>query len=557
MCGICGIVGPDANQKSLVQNMTKRLSHRGPDGEGVFQDEGCSLGHARLAIIDVKGGHQPITDREGTRTIVYNGEVYNHATLRNQLQAKGYEFKTKSDGEVPLHLLEETGDVDAALDQLDGMFSFVVWNNETKRLVAARDPYGIKPFFYTRLGDNFLFASEMKSLLAHPDVNVEFDQDAIKEKAIFEYLTPGRTYFKGIRELPPGHYLETDGKSIRTTRYHDNDVIQPETDPEALGHQLYNLLLASVKKRLMSERPLGVILSGGLDSSLITALNRDLDSERDITTFTVAENEENVDFQNARHVAQALGTHHHERLFDRDEYEKNLADMVWANEDIDHETYFNYAVFSGMKPTATVGLCGQGADEVFGGYERYRDMDALRNTIRSRTAAAYPDATDRHDEILQSHYGELSTLLEWERGPQLSHFQLRLVDRNSMAFGTEIRVPFLDKAVVALGRGLKENELIHQGIEKVALRKAAALSSLPKSIVDRPKLPAGRTTSQGIVQAFEADIEKHYPENRAVRWPAHDAFRTKAWLLTLDILEEIFVNRRGERPKNLAWNDFL
>ncbi|MBW3583422.1 MAG: asparagine synthase (glutamine-hydrolyzing) [Euryarchaeota archaeon] len=561
MCGITGIVGPGAEDKGLVRSMMSRVAHRGPDDTGLFQDADCALGHTRLAIIDVSGGHEPIFDAEGTRAIIYNGEIYNHVALRKGLEAEGCRFKTRTDAEVPLHLLateEGRKDPGSVLSRLDGMFSFTIWDSERRELFAARDPHGIKPFFWTRVDDAFLYASEMKALLAHPDVPAVLDADAVREKACFEYVLPGSTYLEGIHELPPGHFLVTDGREVRIQAYYDDPPAALPADPDALAEHLHGLVVEAVRKRLMSEVPLGVVLSGGLDSSYIAAVDRELDPDRKVTTISVAEDERNIDFEKARLVAETLGTDHHEWFFDGEDLERDLTSVIWSNEDIDYTTYFFYPLFRKMKGIATVGLCGQGADEVFGGYDRYKDLISHAALIRARTERAFPDDPTRHDALLSAHYGAgLQENLTWERGPQLNQFQLRLVDRNSMAFGTEIRVPFLDKRLVAVGKALPDDLLLRADDEKIILRKAAERTKLPKEIVGRRKLPAGRRTSPGIMQRFEEEVEKRYPDKRAKAHPYTQAFTKKAELLAVDLLEEIFVHRRGERPTDLHWNDLV
>lgn len=557
MCGITGIVGPGHDDKALVRRMMDRLAHRGPDDVGTHTFDGCALGHTRLSIIDISGGHEPILDAEGRRAIIYNGEIYNHAALRGELESSGVPFKTHTDAEVPLHALAAASDPAGALSRFDGMFSFAIWDDTERRLFAARDPYGIKPFYWARVGDDFVYGSEMKAILAHPEFEPRLSDDAAREKAVFEYLLPGTTWIEGIHELPPGHWLETDGSDVTIRQYHTEGAMAIPGDTDAMADALYGLLVESVRKRLMSERPLGVVLSGGLDSSLIAAINRDLDPDRPVTTFSVAENDANEDFQRARQVADAIGTHHHEWHFDREDFDKDLASVVWNNEDIDYETYFFYPLFRKMPDVATVGLCGQGADEVFGGYPRYKDIPAQRAKIRDRTHAAFPEDPDRHDALLDTHYASLDRFLAWDRRAQLSDFQLRLVDRNSMAFSTEIRVPFLDKQVVAFGRSLPPDLWISSGTEKVALRLAARRSSLPIDIVERPKIPAGRSTALGVVESFERDVDKAYSDARAARHPYGKAYRKKAELLALDLFEEVYVHRRGEKPKDLMWHDLL
>lgn len=584
MCGISGLVTPPGvgTDKAVVRRMMDRLAHRGPDDTGTYDDGTCALGHTRLSIIDRSGGHEPILDDLGRATI-YNGEIYNHEALRAELEADGVAFHTRSDAEVPMRHLIAAGVFGAArngartqaldhgtmmtraapvLNRLDGMFAFVVWDPRSRCLFAARDAYGIKPFFWTlrRHDGAFLFASEMKALLADDDVPAELDPLAVVEKAAFEYLLPGTTWLRDVFELAPGHALIHDASDGTTTirRWFKEHAAPVHQDADTIATRLHALLVDAVEKRLMSERPLGVILSGGLDSSLIAALDRDLDPDRAVATFCISDDENNVDFQAARLVADALGTDHKEWLFGRDDFDANLARTIWNTEDIDHSTFFFDPLFRAMGAHATVGLCGQGADEAFGGYDRFRDIPATRRTIRERLARAGPGHDGHYTDVLNDHYTDLRSLLRWERGPQLAQFQLRLVDRNSMAHGTEIRVPLLDKAVVSLAAGLDPEWLIDaDGVEKKALRLAAARTSLPKQIVERRKLPAGRRTSPNVVGGFERDMASYWTDAKTAAHRYGPTLEDPALLTTLALFEEIFVHRRGAKPTDLAYNDLL
>ncbi len=554
MCGIAGILGAGSDDPALVRRMTARLRHRGPDDETTHRQGHVALGHTRLAIIDRAGGHEPFLDDEG-RALIYNGEIYNHQTLREQLEAQGTRFKTRSDGEVPLHLIAKNADPAQALKPLDGMFAFAHWDEEKNCLLLARDAYGIKPLFYTQTRDAFLFASEMKALLAHDDVEATLNPEAVREKTVFEYLLPGTSWLQGIHSVPPGHYLETNGQQTRIVRYHEPHSLHAGHTIQEAGKTIHAALERAVAKQLMSEVPLGVILSGGLDSSLIAAL-QDAISDQEVLTFSAAWDEENADFKAARRVAEHLGTRHHETLFTRHDMDRDLAELVWSIEDIDHETYFFHPLFRLTQKHATVTLCGQGADEVFGGYPRYHDLQELRQEIRARTQRAWPDEPGRHDDLLKTHYHDLHRLLAWERGAQLEQFQLRLVDRSSMAFSTETRVPFLDEEVVALGRGLPTRMLIDPPREKIALRAAARHVDLPRDIVERPKVPAGRRTGGDVIASFNHDAERAFDAPRTKAHPYGNLLEPPG-LLLYELFKEIFVERRGEPPGDLHWNDLV
>lgn len=486
--------------------MCDRIAHRGPDGHGVWTDAGVTLGHRRLSIIDIDGGVQPMESHDGRYCIVYNGEIYNHAALRTQLEAAGCRFRSDhSDTEVLLEGYRQWGT--EVVGRLEGMFAFALWDTVEKTLFVARDPFGIKPFFYACTGQEFVFASEVKALYAHPGITFAPDTNRVKERAALEFLTGQGTLFAGIHQIPPGAYavLRPDDVPACHVPWQPYYAVPGEHfgSIEAAVQTIRERFVASVEEQLMADVPLGVILSGGLDSAAVAAVQAGL-SDEPIHTFTIAESEDVEDFTKARGLAEDLGSVHHETFFDLDDVLRDLPKYAWHNESINHTEFFFMPLFEMMAKDVKVGLCGQGSDELWGGYDRYRDPLPLARERIARVRAANPAHAEELATQVALTHSSGSALAEFDQlGGQLNNFQLRLVDRNSMASSLEVRVPFLSKplhqASRAVGWGLK----LHDGIEKWVLRKALEDIGLRDDLVWRKKVPAGRATAPGVMAGFD------------------------------------------------------
>jgi asparagine synthase (glutamine-hydrolysing) len=377
MCGICGICFTDrdkhVNRDSLAA-MNRRILHRGPDDEGYFVEQNVGLAMRRLSIIDVQTGHQPLANEDQDVWIVYNGEIYNHAALRADLEARGHRYRTRSDTETIIHLYEEYGR--DCVKHLRGMFAFAIWDRRRRVLFAARDRLGIKPFYYHWEGRSFLFGSEIKAILAFPGVTAEFNRGALAEYLAFGYLTGPQTMFKGIRKLMPGHTLElAEAGDPNIAPYWD---LTEETDHEPRSREYYvktyrEMLEAAVSSHLMSEVPLGVFLSGGLDSSAVAALTKRIRGDR-IKTFSVGYGEEKFsELGYAREVAQHIQSEHHEVRLSRDEFFASLPNLIW-HEDEPLAWPSSVALFFVARLArehVTVVLTGEGSDETLAGYTRY------------------------------------------------------------------------------------------------------------------------------------------------------------------------------------------
>ncbi len=389
MCGICGIIhfdGAPVTQR-LLQSMNDRLTHRGPDGDGYFSDGAVGLAMRRLKIIDIAGSDQPLYNEDGSVALVFNGEIYNYHALRQGLEQRGHRFKTDGDGETIVHLYEEYGS--GAVEHLRGMFALALWDAKRGRLLLARDRFGQKPLYFYQDRRLFAFASEIKALLAHPDVPVvsRFAADdgrALEEYLSFGYVPAPETAFRGLRMLEPATWLEVDLDGIaRSGRYWEHPLLAPP-DPSAKAEstigELREQLAEAVKLRLVSDVPLGAFLSGGLDSSLIAALMRQ-HSNAAVKTFSIGfEGDDSFDeTPYAEQVARHLGTEHTAFRVKADALEL-LPELVWHHDQpfADSSAIPTYLVSKLTREQVAVALTGDGGDELFAGYERFYAAELMR-----------------------------------------------------------------------------------------------------------------------------------------------------------------------------------
>jgi asparagine synthase (glutamine-hydrolysing) len=396
MCGICGIFFSDRDwhvKGDVLAGMNRRIVHRGPDDEGFFVEENVGLAMRRLSIIDVKTGHQPLANENHDIWIVFNGEIYNHAKLRAGLEAKGHRYRSRSDTETIVHLYEEYGR--DCVKHLRGMFAFVIWDRRKRALFAARDRLGIKPFYYRWDGKAFLFGSEIKTILAYPGVAAEFNRGTLAEYLTFGYVTGPETMFEGIRKLMPGHTLELSERGEpKIERYWDLTV---EVDREPQPHQYYvrtyrELLENAVESHLMSDVPLGMFLSGGLDSSAVAALATKIRGDQ-IQTFAVGYGEDEFsELPYARQVAKHIRSDHHEVRLSRKEFFTTLPHLIWHEDEpvVWPSSVSLYFVARLARERVTVVLTGEGSDETLAGYTRY--AWTLMNSKMDRTYRALTPA---------------------------------------------------------------------------------------------------------------------------------------------------------------------
>src|SRR5216684_668027 len=388
MCGIAGILefGRDARASAAaLREMCRVISHRGPDDDGFYTDGAVGIGMRRLSIVDVAGGHQPLSNEDGTLWIVFNGEIYNHLALREQLIARGHRYSTHSDTETVIHLYEEYGA--DCVQHLRGMFAFAIWNRNTKTLFIARDRLGIKPLYYKLTPERLLFGSEIKAVLAHGGIRPEFNRAVLPEYLAFGYLSGEESFYAGIDKLLPGHTMTIgpNGKA-EIRQYWDLDASSPhESRDQRYYVQSYRELLeGAVNSHLMSDVPLGVFLSGGVDSSAVAALMTKIRKEP-IETFSVGYAEQtHSELPYARTVAQHLNSVHHEVLVSERDFFDSLPRLIWHEDEpiVWPSSVSLYFVAKLARERVTVVLTGEGADETLGGYTRY--AFTLRNQAADR-----------------------------------------------------------------------------------------------------------------------------------------------------------------------------
>ena len=528
MCGIAGTTN------GRVDDMLRALVHRGPDSGGSYSDGPISIGARRLSIIDLEGGDQPIENEDGSCVVVQNGEIYNYPELRRDLEREGHVFRTRCDTEVHLHLYEEHGPEYARL--LRGMFAVALWDSHRRRLVLARDRYGIKPLYYRDVAGTFEFASELRAL-----PRGEIDLDALEAFLAFNSIPAPYSIFRAVRKLPAGHVLvwEESG-TVQLTRYARPGPLEVRGDDEAeLVEELRARLRDSVRAHLLSDVPVGVLLSGGVDSAVLAALAAQETAEA-VHTFTIGFEERTFDERaDARRVAERYGTDHHELLV-RPEPQlllETLAD-VFDEPFADSSALPTYLVSQLAADHVKVALSGEGGDELFGGYYTYAaDLLAARfgglasiarplvERLPTSTAKASFDYKAKrfvraaHLPPLERHHGwkeifspELRTALrgrqsafdpvevyraryaETEGAPELARLQdvdfgvylvddlLVKTDRASMANSLEARVPFLDSAITNFAFSLPTRHKVRGLSKKVLLRKAAE-PLLPREVV--------------------------------------------------------------------------
>ncbi len=549
MCGITGLVYRDRSREcdgDVVTAMRDVMVYRGPDDAGLHLDGPVGLGFRRLSIIDLGGGHQPMTDARGTRWIIFNGEIYNYRALREELIARGHTFRSHSDTEVILQLYVERGE--KCVEALNGMFAFAIWDAEHQSLFIARDRMGVKPLYYAETPAAFLFASEVKSLLASRLIQAESRPETFSEYLLFRQVAGPQTLFKGIRTLPPGCTMTIrDGRS-RIDRYWSPI---PSGDRPAIAfddavQQFGALLEDSVKLRLVSDVPVGTFCSGGVDSSLVTALAARLKGEP-VNTFSVGFDDPDFDESPyALRVSEQYRTIHHRLEVSHAEFAEALPSLVWNNDEpLDFANSIHIFALSRLaKQHVTVVLTGEGSDELFAGYPRYRipglaakyryvpaPLRRLASLLTRDHRIAKLDryAAQSDDDVLlyNSSYiardevtqiaprlpagalafrreclGQTASLhLDGAARASLLDQQTFLAgillrqDKMSMAASIESRVPFMDYRMVEFANRLPTDCKMRLGSGK-AVVKAFARTLLPADIVDRKKsgfgVPLGR-----------------------------------------------------------------
>lgn len=490
MCGICGFSGK--KDKRLLEAMAMALSHRGPDDQGFYEDDGVSLGHRRLSIIDLTAqGRQPMSNENAAVWAVVNGEIYNFKSLREELISHGHIFRSHSDSEVVVHAYEQYGEDFAS--RLEGMFALAVWDIRQKRLILARDRIGIKPLYYAQHNERLLFASEIKAILEDDGVKRKLNEGGFRQYLAFQCIITSETMFEGINKLDPGSILIFQAGQARKKKYWS---LEEAKNRQATGLKVREALFSAVKSHLVSDVPVGVLLSGGLDSSAIVAIMAQL-GVSDIETFTVGFGQPDDEFDFARQVADKFKTRHHELLIECGQLPATLEKIVRHMDEplADGGAIATYLAAQKLRESVKVVLVGEGGDEALGGYNWYRISGfpltrQLKKKLYFYLTTFYRGADKKPYEVFQSLFKDRDTFFDSMAGFEIENILpnslLMKVDKMTMAFALEARVPFLDAEFVGQASGLDHREKISALTTKMILRKIM-LGYLPREILARKK----------------------------------------------------------------------
>ena len=534
MCGIAGIITKKENKDEIIKKMSERIKHRGPDGEGYYIDEEIALAHRRLSIIDLETGNQPMYNENQNLVIVYNGEIYNFIELRDILKEKGHIFKTQSDTEVLVHGFEEWKY--ELPKHLRGMFAFAIYNKNTKELFLARDNFGIKPLYYYKTNETFMFASEIKAFLDVEDFKKELNENILKAYLEFSFVPTNETFFKGVHRLDAGSYLIYKDNNITINKYFKLDFKENHKTFEEAVESIKTVMEESVEKHLLSDVEVGSFLSSGIDSSYIVSL------AKPNKTYTVGYDLEKYDeIKYAKELAEKLEINNTSKIITKEEYLENLEKIMYYLDEptSDPAAISLYFVAKLASQDVKVVLSGEGADEFFGGYNYYRkDVDwgfynklpyFIRHTI-SNIAKLLPEFKGinfliRRGEKLENHYigvnrnfsNKMANKIlnkkydlngvdvtkdiydEYKNYTEIEQMQaidinfwlmkdiLLKADRMTMASSLEGRVPFIDIEVFKVGASLPLDYKVTKENTKVALR-AAAKDVIPTKAYEKKKL---------------------------------------------------------------------
>ncbi len=538
MCGFTGFVGQTDNREQVLENMMNTIIHRGPDSSGSFLDEDAALGFRRLSIIDIgESGDQPLYNEDKTMVLTFNGEIYNYPELREELIAAGHIFTTHTDSETLLHGYEEWGE--ALVDRLRGMYAFVIWDKNKKKLFGARDMFGIKPFYYAQMNGCFFFGSEIKSFVEHPKFDKVFNEDALGNYLSFQFVPTNETFFKGVYCLQPGHYFTYENGEINITRYFEpNFTGDTKKSFEEIVDEVEAVMKESVAAHKISDVEVGSYLSSGVDSSYMAYLGQ---VDR---TFTVGFGEEKYsEIRDAKEFAQSINMKNDSKIIEPEEYWDCLSDaMYYMDEPVaDPAAIALYFLSAEAAKKVKVVLSGEGSDELFGGYNIYceplqytgfnkipffirRFLGKFAEVILPRSMRGRGFLI-RHGKTLEERYiGNANIFSEREANKLLKkgckpgcmkvtapfyervngkdpvtkmqyldihlwlvHDILMKGDKMGMANSLEVRVPFLDKKVMELAEKLPLEYKVNAPKTKIALR-AAADRVIQKKTADKKKL---------------------------------------------------------------------
>lgn len=538
MCGICGFTGQVVDRDDVIRNMTEVITHRGPDSDGFFTDDYISMGFRRLSIIDLDAGHQPIYNEDKSLVLTFNGEIYNYKELRKVLIQKGHKFYTDTDSEVLVHGFEEWQE--DLLPKLRGMFGFAIYNTKDKSVFIARDMFGIKPMHYTQIGEDFVYASEIKSILEHPKFVKKFNTRALDTYLSFQYAVPPETFFEGVYCLMPGHYLWYRDGEVETTRYFEPRFNpNEEMSEEEAVNEIEKVFENSVNAHKIADVEVGCFLSSGVDSSYVSTYFADQ------KTFTVGFDfgEKYNEISWAENLSKKIGVEHHTHLISSEEFWDAVPTVQYHMDQplADPSCIALYFVSRLASQYVKVVLSGEGADELFGGYTCYNDPrvfkiyqtivpHCIRKAIRA-VCRKLPDIKGR-DYLIRAcdpleeryignafmyDYKQKKALLKdpsiatrpqdytrkyyyrcrkYDDVTKMQYLDINMwmvgdillkADRMSMANSLELRVPFLDKEVFKVASSLPTSLRCNKSNTKYAMRKAA-VRHMPEKTAEKEKL---------------------------------------------------------------------
>jgi len=519
MCGICGWQLKQGRKRNTDQlaTMANAIAHRGPDDRGYYfnNDKGVALAHCRLSIIDLSSaGHQPMVSEDDETVLIFNGEIYNFRELRKNLEGLGHRFKSRSDSEVVLHAFIEWGP--SCLDRFYGMFAFAVWSAHEKYLFLARDPMGIKPLYYTDLPNDqgFVFASEIKAFLSLPDFKAKMNLSALQQFLEFGFtFDDHETSLQGVNKLPPGHKMEVKNGLPGTPRSFFTPPLPAKNANRTLHEredELYDILSEVVSQHLIADVPVGLLLSGGIDSSVTAAI---ASKESRITTISMGFADSQVDERPyARIVSEFIGSEHREVTIYPNDISDTLEDTVWSFDDLFGDwgtvsTRFLYKKCHdlGIK----VVLVGEGSDEIFGGYSIFEDVMNMKGPMIWQLFMLYRRYAGRRYGTLFPKFFSIMKRYLWlvggnffhairlfESRNQLPNNYVMKVDKASMSVSVEARTPYLDRRIAEFAYQTSSDFLLANGTNKFLLRSMAEkYELLPKEITHRPKYGASIAAS--------------------------------------------------------------
>ena len=534
MCGITGFINNKDNKKEIIKKMADRIAHRGPDGEGYYIDENIAMAHRRLAIIDLNTGQQPMYNNDKSLVIVFNGEIYNFLEIKDELKKLGYSFENKSDTETIIYGYQEWGE--DVVNHLRGMYAFALYDINNKKLFMARDKWGIKPLYYCKFNDTFMFASEIKSFLEHPDFEKKLNEEILSAYLCFNSTPTTETFFKGVYRLESGHTLTYQDDNIEIKKYFQIDIDPKKQDMNMIVNDIENAMKNSVEYHQISDVEVGSFLSSGIDSSYLVSL------ARPDKTYTVGyDNPKYDEIKYAKDLTEKLGISNTSKKITKEEYINNFEKIMYYMDEplADPSAIALYFVAEIASRDVKVVMSGEGADEFFGGYGTYledisqswymkipyflrhaaamiakalpdvrglnfiyrrgqhledyniglgrvfRDEEAMRivknkNQIHTKEIVAplYSDYKDKDDtskrQVIDYYYWLVKDFLH-------------AVDRNTMMFSLEARTPFLDDKVYEVARKLPFEAKINSETTKPALRMAAK-SVIPNESYKKKKL---------------------------------------------------------------------